>query len=181
MPVEITGRTKVVYCIDFTWFIGIKNSQLAPGFTRTDGILAPEFCACYPQDRCVGDGGLRSFSTPSCVESPVFGIPKNLIPKHEASSPAPLLVLSQLSSLWTVASMSFPPRRFPNLVSEQMSFCLDPGRVILMIRLSFPDTRFHFAMNDWPGWVILRRVRILLLCECLFLLDHSYLIKPSFP
>jgi hypothetical protein len=35
-----------------SWFIYIKNRndtvcQWATGFTDTDGILAPEFCACY--------------------------------------------------------------------------------------------------------------------------------------
>jgi hypothetical protein len=55
-------KDKVVYCIDFTaQLVHLYQRtemmcQLAPGFTRTDGILAPDFCTCYPQleDRRVG-------------------------------------------------------------------------------------------------------------------------------
>jgi hypothetical protein len=73
---------KVVYCIDFTAQLSHDSfvsrtemmCQLAPGFTRTDGILAPEFCAChgYPQleDRRVGYCKVV-FSTLPCVDHPV--------------------------------------------------------------------------------------------------------------
>jgi hypothetical protein len=135
------------------------------------------------------------FSTLPCVEHPVttisLGVPSVKYPstgisnahsylghlgcpkrtllsdasKHETSFPTPTLTGSVFR---------------PNLVSEQCgqrSFYLVPRRAIFGLRLSFLHTRFYFAMN---GWVILRRARITLLCEC-HLPDHSYLIKPSLP